>query len=154
MYNCKLWYLKIIVFQNCNPKQALVLQPHAPPQAILYACRACVPVLRHKTQVQFLTALEIIVSQYLISLPGVLDLEASGAAELVGLAGLRHGSERRAAQVEVHGLVQARAAGALVGEDHRHRAAGARRVAGAFHLHNLLPQRRTAARCRCCLLLL
>jgi hypothetical protein len=58
----------------------------------------------------------------------------SGAAELVRLAVLRHGSERRAAQVEVHGLVQARAAGALVGEDHGHRAAGARRVPGAFHL--------------------
>ena len=72
------------------------------------------------------------------TLPSVVDVEASGAAELVGLAGLRHGSERRAAQVEVHGLGQARAGGALVCEDHRHRAAGARRVTGAFHLQNLI----------------
>ena len=69
-----------------------------------------------------------------VSLPSVLDVEASGAAELVGLAGLRHGSERRAAQVEVHGLGQARAAGALVGDDHGGRLPGACRVAVAFNL--------------------
>ena len=61
----------------------------------------------------------------------------SGGAELVGLAGLRQGAERRPAQVEVHGLHQARAGGAQVGEHHRHRAAGARRVAGAFHLRRI-----------------
>jgi hypothetical protein len=34
----------------------------------------------------------------------------------------------------VHGLLLARAVGALVREDHGHRAPGARRVIGAFHL--------------------
>jgi hypothetical protein len=38
------------------------------------------------------------------SLPSVLDLEPAGGAELVGLAGLRHGTERRPAEVEFDGL--------------------------------------------------
>jgi len=67
-------------------------------------------------------------------LPGVLDLEDAGAAQLVGLAGLGHGAERRPAQVEVDRLVQARAAGALVGDDDGHWVAGASLIAGAFHL--------------------
>jgi hypothetical protein len=67
-------------------------------------------------------------------LPGVLDLEDAGAAQLVGLAGLRHGAERRPAQVEVDRLAQARAAGALVGDHDGHRGAGASVITGAFHL--------------------
>jgi len=67
-------------------------------------------------------------------LPGVLDFEDTGGAQLVGLAGLRHGAERRPAQVEVDRLVQARAAGALVGDDDGHWVAGASLVARAFHL--------------------
>jgi NaMN:DMB phosphoribosyltransferase len=73
-----------------------------------------------------------------VYVPGVLDLEAAGAAELVGLAGLRHGAERRAAEVEVHGLLQARAVGAFVREDDDHRGAGARRVPGASHLRKII----------------
>jgi hypothetical protein len=68
-------------------------------------------------------------------LPSVLDWEAAGVSELVGQAGFRHGTERRPAQVEVNGLGLARA-WALVSEDHCHRAAGARLVAGALHLEN------------------
>ena len=68
-------------------------------------------------------------------LPGVLDFEDTGGAQLVGLAGVRHGAERRPAQVEVDRLVRARAAGrALVGDHHGHRVAGASVIAGAFHL--------------------
>ena len=72
------------------------------------------------------------------SLPCVLDLETSGRAELVGLAGLCHAAERRPAQVEVDGLTQARRASwALVGEHDGHRAGRARAVAAALHLQNL-----------------
>ena len=52
------------------------------------------------------------VKMRLASLPGVLDLEAAGGAELVGLAWLRHAAERRPAEVEVDGLFEARPAGA------------------------------------------
>ena len=96
--------------------------PHASRHGHAVLVRACVKPQR--------TGIITCSSADLLVLPGVLDLEAAGGAELVGLAGLRHGAERRAAQVEVHGLLQARAAGALVGEDHRHRAAGARREIG------------------------
>lgn len=65
--------------------------------------------------------------------PGELDLEDADGTQVVGLAGLRHGTERRPAQVEVR-LFQARAAGALIRDDDRHRAARARGVTSAFHL--------------------
>jgi hypothetical protein len=73
-------------------------------------------------------------ARVLLGSPIVLDLEVASGAELVGLPGLRHGAERRPAQVEVHGFSEARARGTQVGEDHHHRGAGARHMACTFHL--------------------
>ena len=42
-----------------------------------------------------------------VCVPGVLDLEEAGAAELVRLARLRHGTKRRSAHVEVGCLILA-----------------------------------------------
>ena len=67
-------------------------------------------------------------------LPGVLDLEDAGVAQLVGLAGVRHGAECRSAHVEVARLVEARTARAFIGDDDGHWVAGARAIAGAFDL--------------------
>jgi hypothetical protein len=67
--------------------------------------------------------------------PGVLDLEDAGAAQLVGLAGLRHGAECRPAHVEVGRLAEARTARAFVSDDDGHGVAGARIVTGALNLH-------------------
>lgn len=69
-----------------------------------------------------------------------MDWELAGVAELIVLAGFCQGAERRPAQVEVDGLFEARAAGAQVGEDDGHRLAGARGVAAALHLQNLIPK--------------
>jgi hypothetical protein len=63
--------------------------------------------------------------------PLELDVDDAGVAELVGAAGLGHGAERRAAEVEVvlgHGVV------VHVGDDHRLRVAGAGWVVLASYL--------------------
>nr|ACR36112.1 unknown [Zea mays] len=67
-------------------------------------------------------------------IPLVLDLEDAGGAKPVGHAGLRHGAHGGAAHVEVSRLCEADTAGALVGDDHGGRLAGACRVAVAFNL--------------------
>ena len=66
--------------------------------------------------------------------PLELDVDDAGMAELVVAAGLGHGAEGRAAEVEVvlgDGVV------VHVGDDHRLRVAGARRVVGTSYLKRL-----------------
>ena len=63
--------------------------------------------------------------------PLELDVDDAGVAELVVAAGLGHGAEGRAAEVEVvfgHRVV------VHVGDDHRLRVAGARSVVGTSYL--------------------
>jgi hypothetical protein len=85
----------------------------------------------HGERVRLATCIHACVSIYV---PGELDLEDAGAAQLDGLAGLRHGTERRPAEVEVR-LVQARAAGALVRDHHSHGVTRAGSVTRALHLY-------------------
>jgi hypothetical protein len=106
---------------------------------------SCTATLSTCRSTIYLTTLTGTCMRAVASLPSVLDPEAAGVAELLGIAGHRHGAERRAAQVEVNGLPLARAVGVLVRQDHGHRGAGARRVLGVFHLEKFCFTQTTAA---------
>lgn len=69
-------------------------------------------------------------------IPGVLDLDGASATQLALLPGLRQGTKRCPAHVQVYLLIRTRAVRALVGDDDGHRVTRASLIARAYNLMN------------------